>query len=385
LIAVVGRLLMKKSMPRTLILAALFAGTLLAQDITGTWQGTLAVPDAKREVRLVFKISKDAGGTRCIVYAIDQGPQGYACSVTVAGAAVKIAMPSITGSFEGKLDSDGVNLTGTFTQGGTLPLSLKHVKDESAWPIPEAPARRSMPADADPTFDVVSIKPADPDARGRRQQNVGREWHATNHSASSLIELSYGVQTRQIVGAPAWTETDKYNIVATPDLEGLPNPAQVRTMIAKMLADRFQLKFHREKKELPVYAIQVGKNGPKLTKSAGDPNAGYSLIYNGGNLPARNATMADFASSLQRSVLDRPVVDQTGLEGKWDFLLTWTREGNQMAALGAVPAPLSDNPNPDGPPDLVTAMRDQLGLNLISSKAMVELIVIDHIEKPAAN
>jgi uncharacterized protein (TIGR03435 family) len=193
------------------------------------------------------------------------------------------------------------------------------------------------------------------------------------------------VHARQIVGGPAWLETDNFDIIAKPDAEGLPDRKQWRLMVEKMLADRWQLKFHHEQKELPVYAIQVGKNGTRLTQSAGDPNGGPSLLFRKlGELPARNASMAESASAMQTAVLDRPVVDQTGLQGKWDFLLTWTPDGNQFAAMGAAPSPVSD-PNPDAPPDLVTAMQNQLGLKLTSTKAMVDVLVIDHVEKPTGN
>ena len=87
-------------------------------------------------------------------------------------------------------------------------------------------------------------------------------------------------------------------------------------------------------------------------------------------------------------IFDNPlfvVIDQAGLQGKWDFLLTWTPEGNQFASLGAPPRPVSDSPDPDAPPDLVTAMQNQLGLKLTATKAMVDVIVIDHVEKPAGN
>ena len=88
-------------------------------------------------------------------------------------------------------------------------------------------------------------------------------------------------------------------------------------MIQKLLADRFQLTFHHDKKELSVYALVVGKTGSKLTKSDGDPNGLPGLFFQGlGVLPARNATMADFAGVMQTAVLDRPVVDQTGLHGQ---------------------------------------------------------------------
>jgi uncharacterized protein (TIGR03435 family) len=372
-------------MGKLIALAALSTVVLLAQDMTGTWQGTLAPPGGQ-ELRGVFKISKNADGTRCIFYTIDQSSDGFACNVTVTGPNVKIAVPSRNSTYEGKFASGGDDLFGTWTNGGTsLPLVLQHVKEDLAWPLPEVSVKpKVMAADADPAFDVASIKPADPNARGRLYQMPGREFRAINASANNLIELVYGVHPKQIVGAPAWMETDKYNIVGTPDKEGFPSREQWMTMVKKLLADRFQLQFHREQKELPIYAIQIGKNGPKLTKSESDPHGPQSLAFRGGNLPARNASMAEFAAALQRAVLDRPVIDQTGLEGKWDFVLKWTPDGNQFANLGGPPRTFPDG-YPDDTPDLVTAMQNQLGLKLIATKAMVDVIVVDRAEKPGAN
>lgn len=155
-------------------------------------------------------------------------------------------------------------------------------------------------------------------------------------------------------------------------------------MIQKLLAERFKLAFHRDKKELGVYAIIVGKTGPKVTKSQGDPNGLPSLFFQGlGVLPAMNATMADFAGVMQSAVLDRPVVDHTELAGRWDFTLTWTPDEFQFGGLGVkVPPPPKDVA---APPDLFTAFQEQLGLKLESTKAPAEVLVIDHVEKPSDN
>jgi len=172
--------------------------------------------------------------------------------------------------------------------------------------------------------------------------------------------------------------------VGKPAQEGTPNQKQIKIMIQKLLADRFQLKFHREKRELSVYAIQVGKNGVKLTQSQGDPKGLPGLSFGGlGKMNAFNATMMDFASLLQTAVLDRPVVDQSGLDGHYDFQLNWTPDETQFAGMGVKVPPPSDKP--DAPPDLGTAMLDQLGLKLATTKAPVEVLVIDKVEKPSAN
>jgi len=372
----------------TILLAALSVGALLAQpDITGTWQGTLVTP-SKQELRIVMKISKEAGGLKCAMYSIDQTPQAIATEITLTGAAVKITVPAAAAAYEGKLDSDAVNLTGTWTQGNAaaMPLNLKHTGPKNPeWPMPEAtPLPKAMAADANPEFDACSIKPSNPAAQGRGLTVRGREIVTMNTPAGFLIAFVYGVHSRQIVGAPAWLDTDGYDLVGKPAQEGMPNQKQIKTMIQKLLADRFQLKFHHEQRELPCYAVQVGKNGPKLTKSQADPKGLPGLGFRGlGALNAMNASMADFASLLQTAVLERPVVDQSGLDGHFDFQLNWTPDETQFSSMGVKVPPPSDKP--DAPPDLTTAMLDQLGLKLATTRAPVDVIVIDHVEKPSAN
>jgi uncharacterized protein (TIGR03435 family) len=159
----------------------------------------------------------------------------------------------------------------------------------------------------------------------------------------------------------------------------------MKVMMQKLLADRFQLKFHREKKELSVYALTVLKGGPKFSKSERDPDSLPGLFFRGPgtNLNVTNATMAQFASLMQSAVLDRPVVDQTGLNEKYDFILKWTPDQGQLLGLGGPPPP---PPDPgDAPPDLFTALQQQLGLRLESTRAPADVAVIDHVERPSEN
>jgi uncharacterized protein (TIGR03435 family) len=267
-----------------------------------------------------------------------------------------------------------------------LPLNLVRTTPATAWAIPEPPPPpKRMKADAKPAFEVATIKPSNPDQRGKGITVRGNRILTINTSASDIMTFAYGIHRRQIVNAPAWFETEKFDITGEPDTEGLPNDAQIKGMIQKLLADRFHLQFHREKRELPAYAITVAKTGAKLTKSAGDPNGLPGLGFRAlGNLVVNNATMTDFAGLLQGAVLDRPVVDQTGLQGRFDFTLLWTPDQSQFASMGTpVPAPATDDPN--APPDLFTATVQQLGLRLESTKAPVEVFAIDTIEKPTAN
>ncbi len=286
-------------------------------------------------------------------------------------------------TFEGKVSPDGNSIVGTFAQGpGTTPFTLVRAAKETAFAIPSPP--RSMAADAPTTFDVATIKPSRPGTPGRLFTVHGREVLTINTSLADLITQAYEVHTRQVVGGPSWMESDKYDITGRPLAEGVPNIAQLRAMIRSLLEDRFKLTIHRERRDLPAYALTVGKNGPKLTKNETNPNGLPGLLFKGlGMLPAVNATMADFAGVMQTAVLDRPVVDRTGLQGRFDFTLNWTPDDSQFRSMGVqVPPPPADG---TGPPGLFTAIQEQLGLRLESVTAPVEAIVIDRVERPSEN
>jgi uncharacterized protein (TIGR03435 family) len=355
------------------------------QDLAGIWQGTLQA--GGHSLRTVLKVTKTGTGYSAQMYSIDQGGQGIpVTSITQQGSMVKYSILMIDGSYEGKMSPDGKTITGTWTQGGhSLPLNLERATPETAWSIPEPPPRlKPMAPDANPTFEVATVKPSKPDERGKGFRVQGRRFSTVNTTLTDLMTFAYGIQKRQIAGGPDWMTTDKFDVDAQPDGEGAPNDKQWKSMLGKLLADRFQLKFHHEQRELPVYALVVAKNGPKLTKSQGDPNGLPALFFRGlGVLPAANANMNDFAGLLQSAVLDRPVVNQTGLAGRYDFLLKWTPDESQFQDLGVKVPPPSNAP--DAPPNLFAAMQDELGLKLEPAKASVDVLVIDHVEKPSAN
>jgi uncharacterized protein (TIGR03435 family) len=359
---------------------------LLAQDLTGTWQGTLSLPGG-RELRTVIKVSKaDGSAMRAVMYSIDQGGQGIPVNpVTLQGSTVKMSVPGVGGSYEGKLEADGDSITGNWKQGpDPLALNLKRATAQTAWAIPEPPPPpKPMAADATPEFEVATIKPATPDRPGKGFMVRGRQFSTINTTLNDLITFAYGIHAKQITGGPAWMETEKYDLAAQPNGEGQPNDKHWKGMVQKLLADRFKLAFHRDKKELSVYAITVGKSGPKLTKSESTSSL-PGLFFRGlGNLPAINATMADFAGVMQGAVLDRPVVDQTGITGRWDFTLLWTPDEFQFGGLGVRPPPPTDKAA--APPDLFAAFQEQLGLKLESTKAPAEVFVIDKVAKPTEN
>ncbi len=357
-----------------------------ASDLSGTWQGTL---HAGKDLRTVLKVTKGNGNTwKAEMYSIDQGPGAMpVSSVTLQGSTVKYSIMMIDGSYEGKLSPDGNTIAGTWTQGGghPLPLEFKRATPGTEWNIPEAPARmKPMAADAKPVFDVATVKPSKPDAQGKNYLMQGHQFSTINTTLTDLLKFAYGIQSRQVVGGPSWISTDKFDLKAEPDLEGAPNDKQLKSMLQKLLADRFKLTFHHEQRELPVYALVVIKGGAKLTKNDENPDGLPGMGFRGlGQLSCVNASMADFAGLMQGAVLDRPVVDRTGLQGRYNFPLKWTPDESQFEGLGIKVPPPSNAA--DAPPNLFAAVQEQLGLKLDSTKSSVDVLVIDHVEKPSEN
>jgi uncharacterized protein (TIGR03435 family) len=237
-------------------------------------------------------------------------------------------------------------------------------------------------------FDVATIKPAPPEEQGRfiRMQSAHR-FFAKNYTLKALLGAAYNLTPRAISGGPSWIDSDKYDVLASTPGDVPPNLDEQMAMLRNLLAERFQLTFHRERKEFSVYALTVAKTGLKLKESTAPPDGLPDLVNvitpeKGGGyrivLPARNATMAQFASMMQRTIFDRPVVDQTGLTGKYDFDLEWRPNESQFG--GNIAA------NPDSSePDLFAALHQQLGLRLEATKGFVEALAIDRVEKPSDN
>jgi len=379
---------MKNRTPWMIALAVLALTTLKAQNITGTWQGMLQGPQGM-PLRTVIKVALDNDKLKATLYSIDQTPQPIPASTfTKDGPSIKMTIAAMNGTYEGKLSGDGNSITGTWTQGGPVsPLNLTRATPETAWAIPEPPPPPvRMAANANPEFEVATIKPSDPNRPGKLFTVRGQEVITINTTMSDIMTMAYDLHAKQIVGAPSWFESDKFDITGKPDAPGQPNVAQMKTMLQKLLADRLQLKFHREKRELNVYTLTPGKTGVKFSKSERDPNSLPGLFFRGPgtNLNVTNATMAEFANLLQTAVLDKPVLDQTGLKEKYDFILKFTPDPGQLRGLGGPPTAAA-NDNLDAPPDLFTAVQQQLGLKLESAKAPADVLVIDHIEKPSEN
>jgi uncharacterized protein (TIGR03435 family) len=366
------------------------------KDIADTWQGTLHVG---QDLRTVIKITKDDKGQyKGVFYSIDQGAQPFNLdSVTLDGSTVKYTLSVAAGKFEGTLSADGKTINGNWSQGpNPVPLVLTRATPETAWEIPApAPPQKPMAADADPAFEVATIKPNDSGATSMQGLTFrGRNFNTRASSLEDLISFSYSVQKKQIVNGPSWINSDRYDISAVPDAEGVPNPQQTQVMIRKLLADRFQLKFHHEQREMSAYVLTVTKSGDKLkpTQLHGNlPGLGFRPA-GGGSLTfiARNATMTDVTGILQILVLDRPVVDRTSLQGHYDIDCTFTPDDSEFGGHPPTPPRADANPSASSDtapsaPSLYDAFDQQLGLKLSAEKTSVDVIVIDSVEKPSPN
>jgi uncharacterized protein (TIGR03435 family) len=232
---------------------------------------------------------------------------------------------------------------------------------------------------AAPAFEVATIKLAKPDTPGPLIGISAGRLTLTGFTLKELMVYGYWIHSSQVLGAPGWVDSEKFDIVAKP--EGSPVPEeQLRKMLQALLSDRFQLKYHREMKQLPAYALTLGKNGSRMkARTPGDGGPGFRLVFQGARLPGRNASMAQLAFVLQAVVMDRPVIDKTGLMGNFDFDLSWSPTEAQFGGRGGnMPA------DPDSP-DIFTAVQEQLGLKLESQKDPVDVLMIDYAEKPSPN
>jgi bla regulator protein BlaR1 len=238
-----------------------------------------------------------------------------------------------------------------------------------------APAGR---AQSRVSFDVASVKLNKTGARGGYPGLApgGQRFTATNLPLLALIMLAYNVTPGQISGVPSSFNREGYDIEAESD-HPLKQDEALR-MLQVLLADRFRLTLHREAREQPIYALVVGKGGPKLHESPEESTPDRQR--NGRRLVYKSTPMSVLTLILSQTV-GRPVVDKTGLGGRYDFSLEYAPERvGTGAAEGREPAP-----NSDSLPSIFTALQEQLGLKLESQRGPVEFIVVDHAENPSAN
>jgi uncharacterized protein (TIGR03435 family) len=229
------------------------------------------------------------------------------------------------------------------------------------------------------TESVLTISGVQPEAGGRVSAEAA--------TLRQLIASAYQVRDSLIFGGPSWTASDRYDIEAKA-ADPVDWDSGLRQMLQALLSDRFQLRVHREKREMPVYLLSVAKGGSKLRKMQEACTPGPNGFCGGfvtriGLITGEKASLAQLADTLS-VILDHPVLDQTGLEGLFnDVKLEWVPDETQYGTWGpqAYKRSVSD---PSGA-SLFTAMQEQLGLKLESGKGAVEVLVIDAAEKPSEN
>jgi uncharacterized protein (TIGR03435 family) len=238
------------------------------------------------------------------------------------------------------------------------------------------------------TFEVVSVKPSAPDVAGLFvKPQPGGSLRITGGTVKNLIAIAYNAREFAISGGPGWVNSDRFDIDARaghfPASENSPaNAQQLRERLKSLLAERFQLAIHPESKMQNVYALFVGKNGPKVHEATPESN---SLIRKRGtSIIGEGVGMQMLVLNLANS-LDRPVLDKTGLTGKYDFKLEWSLDApNASSPTAEKGAETPTTPEPTGP-SLFAALQEQLGLRLEPQKAAVETLVIDHVARPSEN
>jgi uncharacterized protein (TIGR03435 family) len=219
-------------------------------------------------------------------------------------------------------------------------------------------------------FEVASIKPSNAEAGSSGISSGNGRLTASNVTLKRCIMGAYAVGPNQVFGGPDWLDSDRFDILAKAE-EPVGDHA-LMAMLQTLLAERFKLALHREARPISVYVLEIAKNGPKLEKGDG---LGAKTSNGRGNIVATNASMDRFAEILSRQ-MDLPVVNQTGLDGVFNVKLQWTPE----SATAKPP----DGAALDGP-SVFTAIQEQLGLRLHAQKAPVEVLVIDHVERPSEN
>ena len=222
---------------------------------------------------------------------------------------------------------------------------------------------------APPTFEVASVKPNTSGSGSSHTSGTTGQLTITNRSLMELIKMAHSVQDYQIDG-PEWLRSAKFDIVAKIPADA--SREQRPAMMMALLVERFHLAVHRETKEMPAYALVVGKSGPKLQQvEPGGTNMNNNGNNNSRQITAERVSMAGLAETLAR-IVEHPVVDRTGLQGAYKLKLEYTPDNAK-----------SDGPDGAAGPSIYTALQEQLGLKLQTQKLPVEIIVVDRVERAA--
>lgn len=361
------------------ISSALFlltATALPAQSILGTWQGKLPVAENSRVVLLL----EDAGNGSLhgVFYQVEKSAEGIPLTeVTFANRELKLTQLAVNMAYEGRLSADGKSVEGIWTQlKETYPLTLTLATPQTVWKHEGSPTLTPMAATADPSFEVATIKPSSPDANKWSIRTRTRRFSAEGVTAEDLIKYAWNIRGRQIEGEPSWVAGAKYDLAGEPDVEGQPSEDQCRIMVQKLLAVRFGLKIHIIQKEFPVYALTVDRSRARLAPS--DPEFWRGSIYvkampEGDTLAQFSGhSMPMFAEILMNFIPDRQIVDETGLQGHFEFTLHIDTADLQSSS-------------PDTRRDAMLRAVPAAGFKLTPKREPLNVVVIDHIEKPSEN
>jgi uncharacterized protein (TIGR03435 family) len=347
------------------------------QAILGTWQGTLPVTE---NPRIVVKIAKaDGGSLRSVFYRIDENDFSTPfASVTFEAMDLSLVAKVTDVSFHGKLSANGKSIVGTWTEDKkTYPMTFALAAPDAVWKHEGVVPLAAMAENANPAFEVATIKPSQPGASpGHPSFVVRRHFAAKNATVGDLIVFAYHVQGRQIQGRPSWMAEERFDIAAEPDTEGEPSVDQNRQMLRRLLADRFRLTTRTVQKMFPVYALTVGQNAPKVTRSDPEFNNRQRIFFKpgpGGQMIEQFAytSMADFVEILMIYIHDQQIVDETGLKGKYDFEMT-------------MPVTDAQSQESDRVARFFSGVQS-MGMKLVAKRVPIDVVVIDHVERPSAN
>jgi len=248
--------------------------------------------------------------------------------------------------------------------------------------LAQVPAAATQNNDA-PSFEVATVKPGNPADHNRMfGLRPGGSFFAINVTVKELILFAYDIKDQQLSGGPSWVDSATWEVVGKP--EAAAKPDQTRLMLRTLLADRFKLVLRRESKELSVYNLVTGKNGPKMTGSKAGADGRRNIRIGRGQIEGQQVSMAALADMLSR-LSGRPVLNQTGLAGTYDLKLEWTPDSAESSMMAA-----GDNPAPPPPadstgPSLFAAIQEQLGLKLEAQRAPVDVFFVERLEKPSEN
>jgi uncharacterized protein (TIGR03435 family) len=236
-----------------------------------------------------------------------------------------------------------------------------------------------------PTFEVSVVKLNKSADTGSRSESRDGHFLASNVTLIDVLQYQvYDLPESRILGGPKWLKSERFDIEAKLDsatadrLHSLPREQrkqQMEAMFQHLLADRFKLAVHWETRILPVYAMVLAKKGPALQPSK-DPEGQTGVSENNGLLTVKGETLTQIADTLTQELsreLGRPVIDKTGMQGKFDFVLEFTPQTEKVLA------------DEDAGPSIFTAIQEQVGLKLESTKAPVTVLVVDHAEMPSQN